>query len=64
MADELARSGSSSEFLGPEPSHPKKIVLEPHRKMDAKWLFLETLKYIYLYHSSKTIQIIGLEWYK
>jgi hypothetical protein len=41
---------------------PKKIVLEPLREMDAKWLFLESLKYIYLYHSRKIMKFVWFYW--
>jgi hypothetical protein len=37
---------------------PKKILLEPLREMDAKWLFLESLKYIYLNHSRKSQEFV------
>ncbi len=40
----------------------KKIVLEPLRDLDAKWLFLESLKYIYMNHSRKIMEFIWFYW--
>jgi hypothetical protein len=41
---------------------PKKKLLEPLREMDAKWLFLESLKYIYLNHSRKSQEFVWFYW--
>jgi hypothetical protein len=41
---------------------PKKILIEPHREMDAKWLFLELLKYIYLSHSRESQEFVWFYW--
>ncbi len=41
---------------------PEKIVLEPLREIDAKWLFLESLKYIYLNHSRKIMEFVWFYW--
>jgi hypothetical protein len=40
----------------------KKILLEPLRETDAKWLFLESLKYIYLNHSRKSQEFVWFYW--
>ncbi len=41
---------------------PKKILLEPLREKDAKWLFLESLKYIYLNRSRKRQESVWFYW--
>jgi hypothetical protein len=41
---------------------PKKILLEPLREKDAKWLFLESLKYIYLNRSRKRQEFVWFYW--
>jgi hypothetical protein len=49
--------GAGLTFLG-LPGAPKKILLERLREKDAKWLFLESLKYIYLNHSRKREEFV------
>jgi hypothetical protein len=41
---------------------PKKNLLEPLREKDAKWLFLESLKYIYLNYSRKSQEFVWFYW--
>jgi hypothetical protein len=49
-------------FFAENVSTPKKILLEPLREMDEKWLFLESLKYIYLNHSRKSQEFVRFYW--
>jgi hypothetical protein len=43
-------------------STPKKNLLEPLWEKDAKWLFLESLKYIYLNYSRKSQEFVWFYW--
>ncbi len=52
----------SQQYLEEFRRAPQKIVLETLWEMDAKWLCLESLKYIYLNHSRKSQDFVLFHW--